>query len=189
MSAVVDVVVAGVLFDDTTETAIVLLGRADTGDRLFPIAIGPTEARAIAIGMSDIELPRPLTHDLLVRAVEAASGRIRRVDVVGMRRDTFLGELEIESSAGVVRVDARPSDCIALAVRCGVPIGVNAGLFDQASVAVVQEEGEELDAEQVDHIMREFRAFLEHADPEDFAAEPPGGGPDDDPRDDPRDDG
>lgn len=179
MNRVVDVVVAGVLFDDATETAIVLLGRAETGDRVFPIAIGPTEARAIAIGMSDIELPRPLTHDLLLRAVEATSGRIRRVDVVGMRRDTFLGELEIESTSGVVRVDARPSDCIALAVRCGAPIGVSEGLFEQASVAVVHEEGEELDPAQVDHIMREFRTFLEHADPEDFAVEAPP--PDDEP--------
>lgn len=172
MSGVVDVEVAGVLFDETTETAIVLLGGPGAGDRVFPIAIGPAEAQSIAIGLSDVQTPRPLTHDLLLRAVEAATGRIRRVDVVGMIRDTFLGELEIESPAGIVRVDARPSDCIALAIRCGAPIGVNRGLFDRASVAIVQERGESLEPEQIDRIMREFQAFLEQADPEDFAVDP-----------------
>lgn len=166
----VDVDVAGVLFDESTETAIVLLGGAAAGDRVFPIAIGPAEAQSIAIGLADVETPRPLTHDLLLRAMDAAGARVRRVDVVGMRRDTFLAELEIESVAGVARIDARPSDCIALAVRCGVPIGVNRNLFEQASVAVVQEPGEGFEPEQVDRIMSEFRHFLEHAVPEDFAA-------------------
>lgn len=169
---VIEVEVAGVLFDETTETAIVLLGGTGAGDRVLPIAIGPSEAQSIAIGLSDVQTPRPLTHDLLLRAVHAAQGRLRRVEVVAMRRDTFLGELEIESTAGVVRVDARPSDCIALAVRTGVPIGVNRDLFDRVSVAVVQQDGEELDVEQVDRIMTEFRTFLEDADPEDFRIEP-----------------
>lgn len=172
MDPVIEVQVAGVLFDETTETAIVLLGGAGVGDRVLPIAIGPSEAQSIAIGLSDVQTPRPLTHDLLLRAVDAAQGRLRRVEVVAMRRDTFLGELEIESTVGVVRVDARPSDCIALAVRTGVPIGVNRELFERVSVAVVQEDGEELDAEQVDRIMTEFRTFLEGADPEDFRVEP-----------------
>lgn len=172
MEPVIDVDVAGVLFDETTETAIVLLGGIAAGDRVVPIAIGPAEAQSIAIGMSDLESPRPLTHDLLLRAVDATGARIRRVDVVGMRRDTFLAELEIESSGGVVRIDARPSDCIALAVRCGVPIGVDRRLFDRASVAVVQEPGEAFEPEQVDHIMSEFRSFLEHAVPEDFGTPP-----------------
>ena len=169
MNAVVDVEVAGVMFDESTETAIVLLGGPGAGDRVFPIAIGLAEAQSIAIGLSAVETPRPLTHDLLLRAVEAASGRVRRVDVVGMIRDTFLGELEIESAAGVVRVDARPSDCIAVAIRSGVPIGVDRRLFDRASVMLVQERGEAIDPEQIDRIMNEFRTFLAQADPEDFA--------------------
>jgi len=181
---VIEVDVAGVLFDETTETAIVLLGGSAAGDRVFPIAIGPAEAQSIAIGLSATALPRPLTHDPLLSAVEAAHARVRRVDVVGMRHDTFLAELEIESSNGVVRVDGRPSDCIALAVRSGVPIGVDRALFDRASVAVVQEPGEGFDPEQVDHIVSEFRAFLEHAAPEDFVAGDAAPG-DDDPGDGP----
>lgn len=168
----VSVDVTGVLFEESTETAIVLLGGPRVGDRVLPISIGPAEAQSIAIGLSNLEVPRPMTHDLLLRALEAARGRLVRVDVVGMRRDTFLGELEIESSVGVVRVDARPSDCIALAVRSGVPIGVDRALFERASVAIVQEEGEPLDQDQIDRMMREFHAFLENAVPEDFNVEP-----------------
>lgn len=179
MDPVVEVDVAGVLFDETTETAIVLLGGTEVGDRVFPIAIGPSEAQSIAIGLSDVETPRPLTHDLLLSAVAASGARITRVDVVGLRRDTFLAELEIESPVAVVRIDARPSDCIALAVRCGVPIGIDRVLFDRSSVVVVEEPANGVEPEQADRIMSEFRRFLEHAVPEDFEAPPDPDDPDD----------
>ena len=169
MSDVLEVDIRGVFVDHATDTAVVLLGELATTNRVLPIVIGPAEAQAIAIGISVVDVPRPLTHDLLLRTVEAASGYIRRVDVVGLAQGTFLAELELALGDRVVRIDARPSDCIALAVRAGVPIGVDRDLFDRASVGIEERhEGGGLDEERIDEIMRDFRRFLDDADPGDF---------------------
>lgn len=164
----IDVDVRGVFVDHATETAVVLLGEHLNAGRVLPIAIGMAEAQAIAVGIAEMAVPRPLTHDLLLRAVDVARGYVRRVDVVGLASGTFLGTLELVVSDRVVRLDARPSDCIALAVRAGVPIGVDQELFDRASVDVRQPTRDHLDDEEIDAIMSDFTEFLEHAEPSDF---------------------
>jgi uncharacterized protein len=166
MSVAVDV--RGIFVDHGTDTAVVLLGEIAQAGRVLPIVVDPAEAQAIAIGVSDPPAPHLLTHDLWLRTVEAARGYLRRVDVVGLAYDTFLATLELVLGDRVVRLDARPSDCIALAVRAGAPIGVDQDLFDRVSVDVRQRSSEHLNDQEIDDIMRAFRNFLEETEPRDF---------------------
>lgn len=168
MSEVLEADIRGLFVDHGTETAVVLLGVLGDAHRVLPIAVGMGEAQAIADGISSERAPRPVTHDLLLRAIEAASGHVRRTDVVALVHGTFFAEVELVLSDRVVRLDARPSDCIALAVRADVPIGVERSLFDRAAVGVIDRPDARMGGEQVEEIMRRFRRFLEDAEPRHF---------------------
>lgn len=103
---------------------VVLLEDA-LGTQRLPILIGELEAQAIDLRMKKQKYPRPLTHDLLESAVAAAGGRIERVDVVDLRDNVFYGRLTVRDARGATHaIDARPSDCIALAVGASLPIYV-----------------------------------------------------------------
>ncbi|MDI3318058.1 MAG: bifunctional nuclease family protein [Bacillota bacterium] len=115
----------------------------EEGRTALPITIGSGEAEAIAIGMSGAQPPRPLTHDLLLRVVEELGGRIQRVLVHDMRGETFIGQLDVATSRGVLEVDCRPSDGVAVAVRAGCPILVDEEVLAKAGVDPDRFRGEE----------------------------------------------
>jgi len=99
-------------------TPVVLL-REPEGSQLLPIFIGRAQAGAIARGMRGGAMPRPMTHDLLDDVVRRLDARLVRVIVDDLKDNTFLGmlELEAEGRAERLRIDSRPSDAMALAVR------------------------------------------------------------------------
>lgn len=189
MSRTIEVQILGLFLDPGSGAATVLLGDASHVERVLPIVIGPAEAQAIAIGVEKVALPRPGTHDLLLAALASANARVVGVEIVGLSEGTFLAELLVETEGRTQRVDARPSDGMALAVRAEVPVSVDARILAEAGVEVVHEPGEPFDDQEVERIMTEFRGFLETAEPEDFAGAPPPPDTDDDGRDDDRDDG
>ena len=87
--------------------------------------------------------PRPLTHDLLLSVLGGFGARMSRAVIVAFEKEVYYARLIIEAEneimeRKIVEIDARPSDCIALAVRCGAPIYVVAtlwaGLEDMSSV-------------------------------------------------------
>ena len=103
---------------------VVLLEDA-LGTRRLPIWIGDLEASAIDLRLKHEKYPRPLTHDLLDATLAALGARIERVDVVALRDNVFYGRLTVRDAGGAAHaIDARPSDCIALAVGAGLPIFV-----------------------------------------------------------------
>ena len=91
--------------------------RDDEGQHTLPIVIGPSEAAAITLQMEKVEMPRPLTHDLLKLLIEALGARVERIVVCDLRENTFFAEIHLKTAGGKVVVDARPSDAIALALR------------------------------------------------------------------------
>ena len=114
---------------------VVLLEDA-AGARRLPIWIGELEARAIDMRMKKEKAPRPLTHDLLDATLAALGARIERVEVTELRADVFYGRLILRDQKGVTRtIDARPSDCIALAVGAGLPIFVAPSVLRAAAMA------------------------------------------------------
>lgn len=111
-----------------TEHGPVMLLAVSPKERL-PILIGPGQALAIERGRRGAALPRPMTHDLMAGVVTALDGALHHVFVHDLTEDgTFLAEAVLDGPKGAVRVDARPSDAIALAVRTGAPVFVSEDL-------------------------------------------------------------
>lgn len=112
----------------------VLVLREVDGERMLILGIGFAEATSIAMAAEEVAPPRPMTHDLMVSLINRLGGSLKRILIHDMRGETFIGQLDIETDRGTIEVDARPSDCIALAVRYDVPIFVADVVLDLAAV-------------------------------------------------------
>src|SRR5512140_2087481 len=118
-----EVTVAGVTVDPVTKSPVVVLREPETGN-VVPIWIGLLEANAIALALEGTELPRPMTHDLMKSILQATGTRLLEVEIADIRESTLSAPPHSQRTAGSVRVDARPNDAIALALRCGARIKV-----------------------------------------------------------------
>jgi bifunctional DNase/RNase len=155
-----EVTVAGVTVDPVTKSPVVVLRDPETGN-VVPIWIGLLEANAIALALEGIELPRPMTHDLMKSILHATGTRLRSVEIADIRDSTYFALLHLEGNEGSVQVDARPSDAIALALRCGARILVSETVLAQSSIpAPAAPEGGERD---------KWTELLEKMDPEQFS--------------------
>lgn len=90
--------------------------------KVLPISIGPFEAQSIASFLQGKTFPRPLTHDLLRSLCEKLGGELKKVIVTDIRDSTFYAELHLRYQDQIMVIDSRPSDAIALALRCGADI-------------------------------------------------------------------
>ncbi|MEM8746361.1 MAG: bifunctional nuclease family protein [Actinomycetota bacterium] len=154
----------GVRVEVPANTPMILLREQEGRHRLLPIYIGGVEASAIHYALEGLEPPRPLTHDLLIDVVRSLGADLDEIVVTEMRDRTFYAELHLTVGGESRTVSARPSDAVALAVRCGAPIFAKDELLD--------EQGQEPPAEPEDEaaeIIDEFKDFLESVDPDDFA--------------------
>lgn len=114
--------------------AVLVLEAAD--GRELAIAIGVSEATSIAKELEGLDLPRPLAHDLLRSVIEAYGGRLAQVEIVALRESTYYAALVLEHADGRgTRLDSRPSDAIAVAVRFGAPILVHEAVLAEAETA------------------------------------------------------
>ena len=155
--AVVEVKINGLAVDAQAKSHVVILKEKD-GERVLPIWIGPAEAQAIARELAGQRFQRPLTHDLIASIVEGLKARVTRVVISELKDNTFFAQLLVDRDGAVVVIDARPSDSLAIALRCGADIFVNEKLLSEAA----EEEPTEEEKAQ------ELRKFLENLDPEDF---------------------
>ncbi len=147
-----------------TNVPVVLLRERSGAGRVLPIFIGPPEAQAIALAMDGIETPRPMTHDLFKNVLDELGTVLERVVVTELVDKTFYAELHLTRAGTSSTVSSRPSDAIALAVRCGASIHADESVLEAAAFTPA-EEGEAVEQEQV---VEEFREFIEHVNPEDF---------------------
>ena len=92
------------------------------GERSFPILIGIFEASMIDRRVKGIDSPRPLTHDLVVGAVESLGGQLQDVVINELRDHTYYAKLRVSHEGELIEIDARPSDAIAVAVTCHPPL-------------------------------------------------------------------
>ena len=155
----------GVRVEIPANTPMVLLREQEGRQRLIPIYIGSPEATSIHYALEGIVPPRPLTHDLFVEVLESLGAQLERVVVTEMRDHTFYAEVHLMTQAGTQVVSSRPSDAIALAVRCDAPLYADEALVDE----VGQEPPPEPE-EQAAEILDEFRDFIENVSPDDFAS-------------------
>jgi bifunctional DNase/RNase len=132
MSSMVEVTVARLGLDGGSNTHVVIL-REKGGDRLLPIWIGPAEAESILLEINSVKKERPLTHDLCKSLIAGLGGELRRVQITKVVKGTYFAEMHIVRGENVVHVDARPSDSIAVALRCPAPIYADETLFAGAT--------------------------------------------------------
>ena len=128
----VEMHVEGLSLDPQTRKPIVIL-RQNDGKGLLPLWIGAMEAMTISLVLNGEELPRPLAHDLLLMVAKALNGTLTGVDIVDYRDDIYYAVLLLRGPAGLISVDCRPSDGIALALRASVPIRVKTEVFEKAA--------------------------------------------------------
>jgi bifunctional DNase/RNase len=125
-------------------TPYVVLLKEKAADRYLPIFIGPAEANAIAIKLRGETVPRPLTHDLMRSIVDALGATIESVIVSDLKNDTFYAKVVLNTAAGQMEVDSRPSDAFALALAAGeVPIYAEDSVIEKAGISLTHGEGEE----------------------------------------------
>ena len=112
-------------------------------ERYLPIWVGPYEAEAITVALQEVEMIRPLTHDLLKNVFGAFNAQIRRIEIVKLQNEIFYGNIVAEVDGREVNVDSRPSDAIALSVRAHVPILVHHSVMEEAGIIPEQDIPEE----------------------------------------------
>jgi uncharacterized protein len=112
-------------------------------ERYLPIWVGPYEAEAITVALQEVEMIRPLTHDLLKNVFGAFNARIKRIEIVKLQNEIFYGSIVAEVDGREVNVDSRPSDAIALSVRAHVPILVHHSVMEEAGIVPEQDVSEE----------------------------------------------
>lgn len=129
-----EVRIRGLMMDPSTRMPIVVLNDL-AGDVVLPIWVGLLEANAIALEIEKSTMPRPMTHDLLRDVIDGLNARVTRVVIAELRDDTFYSVVWMVQSGETVAFDARPSDAIALALRCDCPIYVSQSVLEHAKQA------------------------------------------------------
>ncbi len=169
----IEVVVSRLGMDPGTQGYVVILQEKD-GDRLLPIWIGQAEAESIVIHMQKMKRQRPMTHDLCRNLILGMGATLRRIEITHVEDNTYFGEIHLERGGTVTRIDSRPSDAIAIALRLDAPMFAAEALLvrpdDEAEDPEAESysppstrtgEGAGLSAEQL-------KDYLEHLRPEDF---------------------
>jgi bifunctional DNase/RNase len=154
-----EVNVKGLTFDPITNVPIVLLKEVSS-NRLLPIWIGVFEANAIALEIEKVSTPRPMTHDLLKNFFEMVNSKMLRVEVDNLQDNTFFATIYFEFDGKEVKIDSRPSDAIALALRSKIPIYVTMEVMSKAQSV-------ELDNDIGDQ--EQWKNWLEQLKPDDFS--------------------
>lgn len=126
----VQVDILGLSASQAGTNAFALILKESHGNRRLTIVIGVPEAQAIANELEGIRPQRPMTHDLLKNAIDALGGHVREVVINALREGTYYAQIVFEYSG--LELDSRPSDGIALAIRCGVPIFVTEDILEEA---------------------------------------------------------
>lgn len=155
---IIEVKVTGLALDGYTKDPIVILQELD-GDKILPIWIGRSEASSIAVALMGKKFERPLTHDLMKILVDVFHSRVSRVVINKLQQKTFYASIILEDTDGLISIDARPSDSIALALRTNSPIFVREDL-----IHISKEKSSVSDEDQ----SKSLQDFLRQLNPEDL---------------------
>ncbi|MBX3045993.1 MAG: bifunctional nuclease family protein [Anaerolineales bacterium] len=147
MSEMVEVVIDSIRVGLMSQQRVVILREAEA-DRYLAIWIDPYMAEQITFALQEVEVARPMTHDLIREVVRGMDGRVIRVEVHDLKGDVFYGNIVVEVNGRTVDIDSRPSDALAVAVRTHVPILVARSVLDAAGIVPEEDiEGERPDGE------------------------------------------
>jgi len=119
-----------------SKIGFVMLLESQLDQRVLPVFIAPGEAQAILVQLKGVESKRPLTHDLMRQFLADLGAEVRRVVIHALDETTniFYATILYAVNGAIRDMDARPSDAVALALRCQAPIWVEGSVMDQAGV-------------------------------------------------------
>lgn len=165
----IEVTIASIRVSLMSQNRIVEL-REEGGDRILPIWIGPFEAESITLQLQGVEVPRPLTHDLLKSIIETLGGEVLHILISGLEKNTYFARIVLDVDGDTMEIDSRPSDAIALGVRVNAPIYVadevmdQAGLRPEEEVQLSDEERQGSGQSQSDEDLGAFKDLIEGLD-------------------------
>ena len=119
------------VMDPFTNTPILILKDLEDKEALS-IWIGLLEASAIVVEMEEIQLPRPMTHDLVASVLNSFAIEVSRVEITDLKDNTYFALIHLVRDGKLFKIDARPSDAIALALRTQSPIYVHETVIEQS---------------------------------------------------------
>ena len=105
-------------------------------ERAVPIFIGQLEAQSILIGLGNVPMPRPLTHDLFIAVMEKLNISVERVEITDLKDGTFYARIQLKHGMKKLSIDSRPSDALGIAARLRCPLFISEAIVDEAGVAI-----------------------------------------------------
>jgi bifunctional DNase/RNase len=162
----IEVVIDSIRISLISQHRIVMLRDIDS-ERRLPIWIGPCEAEAITIELQDVEIARPVTHDLLKNVIEQMGGTVSHILINELNEQVFYARLFVDADGEMTEIDCRPSDAIAVAVRAKVPIFVDESVMDEAGIFPEVDVEEPVDGDDPEKLDA-FQDFVDTLDFDDF---------------------
>lgn len=153
--------VTGLTIDPFTNMPIVIL-KDDSESVALPIWIGLVEASSIATELEEVEITRPMTHDLMKAIFEKVDVKLKSVEIYDLTDKTFFANLYFDKGGQEFVIDARPSDALALALRCEAPIHVTRKVLDKSRKIEQSHQNEDQVQSQ------KWTEILENLTPDDF---------------------
>ncbi len=154
---------AGLIMDSTTNAPVIVL--KDLEDKeVISIWIGLLEASAIAVELEKVDLPRPMTHDLVKNVLDSLNIKVLKIDIADLRDNTFYAYIHLGMDGKTFTIDARPSDAIAIALRTKSPIYVEEDVIKKSKkmdLESIKEAGKTDES-------KELKDLLERMSPDDF---------------------
>ena len=151
MDDMVEVVIDSIRVGLMSQNRVIILRETNT-ERYLAIWIDAYMAEQITFALQEIEVARPMSHDLMKQILHSLNARIIRVEVVELKNEVYYGNLVVETDNGhQINIDTRPSDALALAVRTNIPILVARSVMDEAGIVPEQDissEQEEIDPQE-----------------------------------------
>ncbi len=138
--------VLGITYSQIQAGAYALILGEESGPRRIPVIIGTPEAQSIAIFLEGLHPPRPLTHDMFVSFMDLYDIRMEEVFIYKFEEGVFFSEIRFTGDREV-KLDARTSDAIALAIRCNAPIYTTEEIVREAGVMLEESDYEVTDDE------------------------------------------
>ena len=120
-----------VLIDPGSQTPVVIL-EIISDKKSLPIWIDVPEARAIALELEHVSLPRPLTHDLIRSILHGVGATLQSVTITELRNSTYFANLSLATKEKVIHLDSRPSDAVPIPLRMKAPIFVSTQVLAKA---------------------------------------------------------
>ena len=158
----IPVEVSGISISPPYQGYVVILKEKE-GEQWLPIFIGATEAHTISLLLQGLKYVRPLTYDMFHNLLEASQAKVLRVEVTELKENTFYALVYLQTVDGEKKIDARPSDAIALALKTEAPVFVAPEVFTEAGMRGEIAQAEDLPSPPAEDRLAELNRKLNEA--------------------------